>query len=68
MKVKTQLEQTNKALSKELEEVKNTLSQTKETLKATEEQKTVYHSHINKTSSTLLSTVKELLAVLKKVC
>ncbi len=66
-KAKAQLEQANKALSRELEEVKSTLSQTEETLKAVEEQKTIYHDQIIKTSNTLMSSVKGLLAVLKKV-
>lgn len=66
-KVKAQLEQANKALSRELEEVKNTLSQTEQTLKTVEEQKTIYHDHMVKTSNTLMSTVKGLLVVLKKV-
>lgn len=66
-KVKVQLEQANKALSRELEEVKNNLSQTEETLKTVEEQRTIYHDHMIKTSNTLMSTVKGLLGVLKKV-
>lgn len=66
-KVKAQLEQSNKALSRELEEVKSTLSLTEQTLKNAEEQKTIYHDHMSKTSSTLMSTAKGLLAVLKKV-
>lgn len=66
-KVKAQLEQANKALTRELEEVKSTLSQTEETLKTVEEQKTIYHNHIIKTSNTLMSSVKGLLGVLKKV-
>lgn len=66
VKVKAQLEQANKALSKELEELKNLLSQTEETLKTTEERKTTYHDQLVKTSNTLMSTVKSLLAVMKK--
>uniref|UniRef100_A0AAV2JMB2 Cell division cycle and apoptosis regulator protein 1 n=1 Tax=Knipowitschia caucasica TaxID=637954 RepID=A0AAV2JMB2_KNICA len=66
VKVITQLEQANKALSKELEEVKDSLSQAKDALKSSEEQKRVYHTHMSKTSTTLLSTAKELLTVLKK--
>lgn len=66
-KVKTQLEQANKALTRELEEVKSTLSQTEQTLKTVEEQKTIYHNHIIKTSNTLMSSVKGLMGVLKKV-
>lgn len=66
-KVKAQLEQANKALSKELEEVKSTLSQTEQTLKTVEEQNTTYHDHIYKTSNTLMATVKAMLGVLKKV-
>lgn len=66
-KVKAQLEQANKTLSRELEEVKSTLSQTEQTLKAVEEEKTTYHDQIIKTSNTLMSSVKGLLAVLKKV-
>ncbi|TMS04336.1 Cell division cycle and apoptosis regulator protein 1 [Larimichthys crocea] len=65
-KAKAQLEQANKSLSKELDEVKSTLSQTEQSLKAAEEQKTMYHDHMSKTSSTLMSTVKGLMAVLKK--
>lgn len=65
-KVKAQVEQANKTLIRELEEVKGTLSQTEQTLKAADEQKTIYHNQINKTSNTLTSSVKELLAVLKK--
>lgn len=61
------MEQANKALSRELEEVKSTLNQTEQTLKAVEEQKTIYYNQISKTSTTLMSTVKGLLAVLKKV-
>lgn len=67
-KVKAQLEQANKILSKELEEVKSTLSQTEQSLKMVEEQKTIYHDQISKTSKTLMSTFKGLLAVLNKVC
>lgn len=66
-KVKTQLEQANKALSQELEEVKSTLSDTEQTLKSTEEQKTIYHDQLFKSSNTLMATVKGMLAVLKKV-
>lgn len=66
-KAKAQLEQANRALNRELEEVKSTLSQTEQTLKTTEEQKTIYHDHVFKTSNTLMATVKGLLAVLKKV-
>lgn len=65
-KVKAQLEQANKALSRELEELKSTLSQTEQTLKTTEEQNTVYHDQIKKTSSSLMATVKGLLVVLNK--
>lgn len=65
-KAKAQLEQANKALSRELEEVKSTLSQTEQTLKTVEEQKTIYHEQIIKTSNTLMASVKGLLAVLKK--
>lgn len=66
VKAISQLEQTNSALSKELEQVKEALSRAQEALKSTEEQKSVYHNHMSKTSSTLLTTVKELLAALKK--
>lgn len=66
-KVKAQLEQANKALTKELEEVKSTLGQTEQTLKSVEEQKTIYHDNIVKTSNTLMSTVKGLLELMKKV-
>lgn len=66
-KAKAQLEQANRALTKELEEVKSTLGQTEQTLKTVEEQKTIYYDHVFKTSNTLMSTVKGLLAVLKKV-
>lgn len=66
-KVRLQLEQTNKTLTKELEEVKSNLSQTEQTLKTVEEEKTIYHEHIVKTSNTLMSTFKGLLGVLKKV-
>jgi len=62
------LEQANKALSKELEEVKSSLGQTEETLKAAEEQKTIYHEQIRTSANTLMATVKGLLGVLKKVC
>lgn len=66
-KVKGQLEQANKSLTRDLEEVKNTLSQTEKTLKAVEEQKTIYHEHLGKTCKTLMDSVKGLLAVTKKV-
>lgn len=66
-KVKAQLEQANKALSRELEEVKSSLSDTEQTLKTSEEQKTLYHDHLFKSSNTLMTTVKGMLAVLKKV-
>lgn len=66
-KAKAQLDQANRALTRELEEVKSTLSQTEQTLKTVDEQKTIYHDHVFKTSNTLMSTVKGLLAVLKKV-
>lgn len=66
VKAMAKLEEANSALSKELEEVKEALRSTEETLKSTEETKTEFHSHISKTSSTLLATVKELLTVLKK--
>ncbi|XP_056147667.1 cell division cycle and apoptosis regulator protein 1 isoform X2 [Lampris incognitus] len=65
-KIVAQLEQANKTLSIELEEVKNTLSQTQVTLEATEEHKTSYHNQLHKTANTLSATVKDLLAVLKK--
>lgn len=54
-------------MSKELEEVKSTLSHTEQTLKATDAQKNIYLEQISKTSSSLTSSVKELLAVMKKV-
>lgn len=66
-KVKAQLEQSNKALTRELEEVKRTLSQTEQTLTSVTEQKTMYHEHIVKTSNSLMSTVKGLLGLMKKV-
>lgn len=66
-KVKAQLEQANKALSRELEEVKSTLSDTEQTLKTTEKQNVLYHDHLFKSSNTLMATVKGMLAVLKKV-
>lgn len=66
-KVKAQLEQANKALSRELEEVKSTLSDTEQTLKTTEKQNALYHDHLFKSSNTLMATVKGMLAVLKKV-
>lgn len=66
-KVKAQLEQANKSLSRELEEVKSSLSDTEQTLKTSEEQKTLYHDHLFKSSNTLMTTVKGMLAVLKKV-
>lgn len=66
-KVKAQLEQSNKALTRELEEVKRTLSQTEHTLTSVKEQKTMYHEHIVKTSNSLMSTVKGLLGLMKKV-
>ena len=66
-KVKAQLEQANKALSKELEEVKTTLGQTEQNLKAEEEQKTTYHSQISKTCNSLMTTVKGLMSVMTKV-
>ena len=61
------MEQANKALSKELEEVKGTLGLTQETLKTTEELKTTYHRQINTCAGSLTSAVKELLATLGKV-
>lgn len=66
-KIIAKLEQANEALTQELEEVKATLSQTEETLKGEEEQKTLYHNHMNKTCNSLMSTVKGLMAVLKQV-
>lgn len=65
--MKAQLEQSNKALTRELEEVKRTLSQTEQTLTSVKEQKTIYHEHIVKTSNSLMSTVKGLLGLMKKV-
>uniref|UniRef100_A0A3Q3EWA7 Cell division cycle and apoptosis regulator protein 1 n=1 Tax=Kryptolebias marmoratus TaxID=37003 RepID=A0A3Q3EWA7_KRYMA len=66
-KVKAQLEQANKALSKELEEVKSALSQTEEALGAVKEQKKLYYELMDKSASSLMSTVKGLMEVLKKV-
>lgn len=66
-KVKAQLDLANKSLSQELEEVKTTLSQTEKTLKATEEQRTIYHEHLEKTCRTLMESVKGLMAVTKNV-
>lgn len=66
-KVKLQLEQANKALSRELEDVNGNLSQTEQTLKTVEEQKTIYHDQIVKTSNTLMASFKGLMAVIKKV-
>uniref|UniRef100_A0A3P9ALM0 Cell division cycle and apoptosis regulator protein 1 n=1 Tax=Esox lucius TaxID=8010 RepID=A0A3P9ALM0_ESOLU len=62
-----QLVSANKALSKDLEEVKGTLSQTENSLHATEEQKTVYHDQLSRTLSSLGSAMKELQGVLQKV-
>ncbi|XP_034148520.1 cell division cycle and apoptosis regulator protein 1 isoform X12 [Esox lucius] len=61
-----QLVSANKALSKDLEEVKGTLSQTENSLHATEEQKTVYHDQLSRTLSSLGSAMKELQGVLQK--
>lgn len=66
-KVKAQLEQANKVLSRELEEVKSVLSQTEQTLKTAEEQNVVYHDQMSKSANSLMATVKGLLAVLKQV-
>lgn len=66
-KVKAQLEKSNKALTRELEEVKRTLNQTEQTLTSVKEQKTIYHDHIVKTSNSLMSTVKGLLGLTSKV-
>lgn len=65
--MKAQLEKSNKALTRELEEVKRTLNQTEQTLTSVKEQKTVYHDHIVKTSNSLMSTVKGLLGLMSKV-
>lgn len=65
-KVKAQVEEANRELSRELEEVKGSLSQTEQTLKAAEEQKSLFHQQLSDTSNTLTATVKDLLAVLKK--
>ncbi|KAK1905985.1 Cell division cycle and apoptosis regulator protein 1 [Dissostichus eleginoides] len=65
-KVKAQVEEANRALSRELEEVKGSLSETEQTLKAAEEQKSLFHQQLSDTSNTLTATVKDLLAVLKK--
>lgn len=65
--MKAQLEKSNKALTRELEEVKKTLNQTEQTLTSVKEQKTVYHDHIVKTSNSLMSTVKGLLGLMSKV-
>nr|XP_057920444.1 cell division cycle and apoptosis regulator protein 1 [Doryrhamphus excisus]XP_057920445.1 cell division cycle and apoptosis regulator protein 1 [Doryrhamphus excisus] len=65
-KVKAQLEQDNKSLSKELEEVKSTLKQTEKTLKDAEEQKSIYREQFSKTCKTLTDTVQRLTAVMGK--
>ncbi|XP_015799866.3 cell division cycle and apoptosis regulator protein 1 [Nothobranchius furzeri] len=65
-KVKLQLEQANNTLSRELEEVRETLRQTEETLRAAEEKKTLYHELIRKSANSLTSTVKGLMEVLAK--
>lgn len=61
------MEQANKSLSRELEEVKSTLSQTEQTLKTVEEEKKVYREILSKSANSLMSTVKGVLEVLKKV-
>ncbi|KAM6956273.1 cell division cycle and apoptosis regulator protein 1-like [Aplochiton taeniatus] len=61
------LEEANKALSKELEELRSTLDQTQETLKASEEQKTSYHNQLFKITETLSASVKDTLGILKMV-
>uniref|UniRef100_A0A3Q2E5J6 Cell division cycle and apoptosis regulator protein 1 n=1 Tax=Cyprinodon variegatus TaxID=28743 RepID=A0A3Q2E5J6_CYPVA len=67
-KLKAQLEEANKVLTKELEEVTSTLSRTEHTLRAVTEQKTIYYDYMRKSANTLMTTVNELLDVLKKVC
>lgn len=47
--------------------MKSSLNQTEQTLSAVEEQKTIYHKTLNKSANSLMSTVKGLLEVLKKV-
>lgn len=66
--MKAQLEEANKVLTKELEEVTSTLSRTEHTLRAVTEQKTIYYDYMRKSANTLMTTVNELLDVLKKVC
>ncbi|XP_038148900.1 cell division cycle and apoptosis regulator protein 1 isoform X2 [Cyprinodon tularosa] len=65
-KLKAQLEEANKVLTKELEEVTSTLSRTEHTLRAVTEQKTIYYDYMRKSANTLMTTVNELLDVLKK--
>ncbi|MEQ2173814.1 hypothetical protein GOODEAATRI_001315, partial [Goodea atripinnis] len=62
------LEQANKALTKELEEVTSTLSRTEETLRAVKQQKTIYYDLMSTSANSLMTTVNGLLDVLKKVC
>jgi conjugal transfer/entry exclusion protein len=62
-----QLVSDNRALSKDLEEVKGTLGQTENNFRATVEEKTVYHDQLSKTLNNLGNTIKELQGVLKKV-
>ncbi|XP_013879868.1 cell division cycle and apoptosis regulator protein 1 isoform X2 [Austrofundulus limnaeus] len=65
-KVIAELEQANKTLTTELEEVKSTLSQTEETLSTVQEQKTIYYDLMNKSATSLMSTVKGLMEVLNE--
>ncbi|MEQ2278866.1 Cell division cycle and apoptosis regulator protein 1 [Ameca splendens] len=65
-KVAGHLEQANKALTKELEEVTSTLSQTEETLRAVKQQKTIYYDLMSTSANSLMTTVNGLLDVLKK--
>lgn len=67
MKVIAELEQAKKALTKELEEVKSTLSQTEETLSTVKEQKKIYYDLMKKSATSLMSTVKGLMEVLNEV-
>lgn len=62
-----ELEQANKTLTKELEEVKSTLSHTEETLSTVKEQKKIYYDLMNKSATSLMSTVKGLMEVLNEV-
>lgn len=63
----TELEASNRTLTRELEELRGRLSSTEGSLRSAEEQKACFHQQLHKTVASLNGVMKDLQTVLAKV-